>query len=220
MKSPAKIFIDFDDTLYNTARLKIELIEIFKAGGVSRADFLSSYKDYPTVTRSGFKKYDPDQQISILHKRLGIDKAKMKKELEKLIKSSAKFVFRDAGPFLEKAGRKNVFLVSFAITKFQCQKIEFSGLAGKFEKVVVSDDPKTEVIGRITKGRNNKIIFIDDRVDQIDSVKTKFPESLTILMKRKEGRFKGQSTKYADFMVKNLKEAEKIIKREIQKIET
>jgi len=211
MKKKFKIFIDFDDTLFNTAALKKDLIKIFKESGVSRANFLSSYKDYPTVTRSGFKKYDPNQQINILHKRLGIDKSGIKKELGKLIKSSSKFVFEDSGDFIKKFGEKNVYLISFARTGFQCQKIEYSGLARKFAKVVVSDDSKAKVIGKIKRGEGKEIVFIDDRMDQIDSVKKKFPESLTILMKRREGRFKGQRTKYADFTVKNLKEAEKII---------
>jgi FMN phosphatase YigB (HAD superfamily) len=212
MKSPAKIFIDFDDTLFNTAALKKALIKAFKANGVSRADFIASYKDYPTVTKSGLKKYNPDQQIEILHKRLGINKAKIKNDLRKLVESSGKFVFRDARPFLREFGKNNVCLVSFARTKFQCQKIKFSGLVGEFSKVVVSDKSKAEVIEKNIGRDKAKIIFIDDRIDQIDFVKKKFPRSVTFLMARRAGRFKERDSKFVDFEVKNLKEAEKIIR--------
>jgi FMN phosphatase YigB (HAD superfamily) len=212
MKNPAKIFIDFDDTLFNTAELKKSLIKMFKASGVSKVDFFSSYNDYPTVTKNGLKKYNPDQQISILHKRLGINKANTKKDLEKLVRTSRKFVFRDAKPFLRKFGKDNVYLVSFARTKFQCQKIKFSGLSGEFSKVTISDRSKAQIIGKIVGRKKTKIIFIDDRIDQIDVVKKKFPESTTFLMARRAGRFKERDSKFVDFEVKNLKEAEKIIR--------
>jgi FMN phosphatase YigB (HAD superfamily) len=212
MKNKAKIFIDFDDTLFNTAALKKELIKIFKANGVSEADFLSSYNDYPTVTRRGLKKYNPDQQINILHKRLGIDKAKLKSDLAKLVRISRKFVFKDAKTFLKSFGKENAYLISFARTKFQCQKIKFSGLTKEFSKVSISDQSKAQIIGRIVGKNKTKIIFIDDRIDQIDAVKKKFPKSITFLMARRTGRFKERDSRFVDFEVKNLKEAEKIIR--------
>ena len=213
MKNSAKIFIDFDDTLFNTAALKKSLVKIFKANGVSRSDFFSSYTDYPTVIRGSLKKYDPYQQIEVLNKRLGIDKIKIKKDLERLVRSSREFVFRDVRPFLKNFERKDLFLVSFAKTYFQCRKIENSGLGGEFSKVVVSDKPKAEIIGKIVGNKKTKIIFIDDRIDQIDAVKKKFPSGITFLMVRRSGRFKERESKFVDFEVKNLKEAEKIIKK-------
>jgi FMN phosphatase YigB (HAD superfamily) len=212
MKYPVKIFIDFDDTLLNTAALKKSLIKIFKANGVSKDDFLSSYSDYPSVTPSGLKKYNPDWQISILHKRLGINKIKMKKDLSKLVRSSRKFVFKDAKSFLKNFGKDNVYLVSFARTKFQCEKIEYSGLAREFSKVSISDRSKAQIIGKIIGKKKTRIIFIDDRTDQIDAVKKKFPKCATFLMARKSGRFKERDSRFVDFEVKNLKEAEKIIR--------
>jgi len=216
MKNSAKIFIDFDDTLFNTAALKKSLIKMFEANGVSKSDFLSSYKDYPTVMHGSLKKYDPYKQIGVLKKRLGIDKIKIKSDLEKLVGSSQKFVFRDAHPFLKNFERKDLFLVSFAKTDFQCRKIGNSGLVGEFSKVIVSDKSKAEIIGKILGKNKSKIIFIDDRIDQIDAVKKKFPDSIAFLMARRSGRFKERESKFVDFEVKNLKEAERIIKNKIR----
>jgi FMN phosphatase YigB (HAD superfamily) len=217
MKNSAKIFIDFDDTLFNTAALKKSLVEIFKANGVSKSDFFSSYTDYPTVMRGSLKKYDPYKQIEVLHKKLGIKKTKIKSDLEKMVRSSRKFVFRDAHPFLKNFEREDLFLVSFAKTDFQCRKIENSGLREEFSKVIVSDKPKAEIIGKIVGNKKTKIIFIDDRIDQIDAVKKKFSGSATFLMARRNGRFKERESKFVDFEVKNLKEAERIIRNKISK---
>jgi hypothetical protein len=81
--------------------------------------------------------------------------------------------------------------------------------------VTVSDKPKAEIIGKIVGNKKTKIIFIDDRIDQIDAVKKKFPSSITFLMARRSGRFKERGSKFIDFEVKNLKEAERIMKNKI-----
>jgi hypothetical protein len=74
--------------------------------------------------------------------------------------------------------------------------------AKALEKVLKKDKP----------AKKEKIYFIDDRVEQIGDVKKKFPQAITIFVKRNEGRYNDKRNKYCDFQIKNLNEALKIIK--------
>jgi FMN phosphatase YigB (HAD superfamily) len=210
--SGLKIFLDFDDVLFNTKAFKGGLINVFKKNGVSEKDFLKTYKDYPTVTRKGLKKYDPFRQIRLLEKKLGIDGAKTERDMLKFLGGGEKFVFPDVKNFLRRFGKKNLFLVSYGHTGFQDKKIENCSLAEYFQKVVVTDKMKAEVIKRLAR-REEKFFFLDDRADQIEEVKKNFPQSATFLVKRKEGRYNDRRTEHIDYVIKNLKEGLKILKK-------
>ena len=204
-----KIFIDFDDSLFNTKKFRDQLINIFLKNGVSRKDFLKTYYDYPRKTSHGLKKYDPIKQIDFLAKKRGFDGKKLKHDLDRLVLNSSEFVFDDTRIFLNNFEKNNLILISFAKTKFQCDKIKYSGLTDYFSKVIVSDKMKAEEVAKVTKNKKTLIFFIDDRADQIGPVKDIFPDSVTFLLKRKEGRYNSKKTKLVDFEIKNLKEAKK-----------
>jgi len=212
-----KIFVDFDDSLFNTKKFRDQLINIFLQNGVTRKDFFATYYDYPEKTSRGLKKYDPEKQIDILSKKRVLNKKKLKYELRRLIEDSSKFTFDDAKIFLNGFRKNNLFLISFAKTKFQCDKIKYSGLTNYFSKVIVSDRTKAEEIVKVVGDKNTQIFFIDDRPDQIMPLKDFFPTSITFLLKRKEGRYNDKKTKAVDFEIKNLKEAKQIIKNKIEK---
>ncbi|MFA5871994.1 MAG: HAD family hydrolase [Parcubacteria group bacterium] len=205
-----KIILDFDDVLFNTKAFKRDLINVFKKNGVSEKDFLATYKDYPVITKKGILKYDPFWQIKILGERRGIDVVKTRQDMLEFLNNCPQYVFRDATGFLKKFSKNKLYLVSYGHTGFQDKKIEQSGLGGFFGKIVVTDKMKAAVMRRfIRKGKD--MVFIDDRVDQINAVKKYFPNSLTFLLKRKERRYDDKKTKYVDYEIKCLKDAVKII---------
>jgi len=205
-----KIFLDFDDVLFNTKSFKRGLIGVFKKNGVSKKDFLATYKDYPTITRKGLKKYDPFRQIKLLEKKLGIDGEKTKRDMLKFLESCKKFVFSDVKNFLRHFDKNELFLISYGHTGFQDKKIENCGIAKYFREIVVTDKMKAEIIRRFA-GKKEKMIFLDDRTDQIEEVKKNFPQSITFLFKREEGRYNDKRTKSVDYKVRDLKEAFQII---------
>jgi FMN phosphatase YigB (HAD superfamily) len=212
-----KIFIDFDDSLFNTKKFVSELIKVFANCGVSQENFFKNYYDYPKKTSKGLRKYDPIQQISFLSKKKGVDGKKLKRDIKRLVLDASEFVFDDTINFLKCFKRNSLILLSFAKTNFQCDKIKYSGLTDYFSKVIVSDKIKAKEVAKAIGNKKSLIFFIDDRTDQIGPVKDIFPSSVTFLLKRKEGRYNNKKTKSVDFEVKNLKEAKKIIKNKIEK---
>jgi FMN phosphatase YigB (HAD superfamily) len=205
-----KIFLDFDDVLFNTKAFKKDLIAIFKKNKVSKKDFLATYKDYPTVTKKGLQKYDPFEQIKRLKEKLSVNGVKIKKDLLHFLAKSSDYLFKDVKKFLQEFDKKDLYLVSYGQTGFQDKKIANCALKKYFRKIIVTDKMKAEVIKRLV-GQKEKFVFVDDRVDQIEAVKKKFPQSLTFLMKRKEGRYFDKKNEFVDYEVRNLNEVKKTI---------
>ena len=207
-----KIFLDFDDSLFDTKRFVSKLVEIFLKNGVSKNDFFATYRDYPQKTVRGLQKYDPCRQIKYLESSIGVCGEKIKSDLENFVSDTSRYVFRDVDSFFSNFRRNNLYIVSFGHTGFQEKKIKNSGLRKRIRNIAVTDRSKAEIIKRFANGKE-KFVFIDDRTDQIRSVKKYFPNSATFLLKRKEGRYNSKKTKAVDFEVKNLTEAKKIIKK-------
>lgn len=214
MKNSAKIFIDFDDSLFNTKKFRSELVGVFSKNGVSKKNFFETYYDYPQRTASGLRKYDPARQIMMLRKKIKVNDLKIKKDLERLIRKAKKFVFTDTESFLARFKKRNLLLISYGYTDFQYGKIKNCGLFGKFFKVIVADGDKNKIVRKFVK-KGEPFLFIDDRIENINLIKKDFPNSVTFLLKRREGRYNDTKTKAVDFEVKNLKEVERIIKNKI-----
>jgi FMN phosphatase YigB (HAD superfamily) len=214
--SGRKIFVDFDDSLFNTKKFRDNLIKVFLKNGVTKKDFFATYYDYPEKTVKGLKKYDPKRQIMMLKRKLGIDDIKLKNNLTEFIKDTKKYVFSDIRDFLKGIKKKNLFIISYGYTDFQYKKIKNSGLYAKFEKIIITDNDKNKTIQKFVK-KGETFIFIDDRIENINLVKKYFPASTTFLLKRKEGRYNDKKTKAVDFEIKNLKQAKNIIKNKIEK---
>jgi FMN phosphatase YigB (HAD superfamily) len=207
-----KIILDFDDVLFNTKAFKRGLISVFKKNGVSEKDFLATYKDYPTLTKKGLLKYDPFRQIKILGERRGINTAKTRRDMLNFLEGCCRHVFKDVAGFLDQFPKNKLFLVSYGHTGFQDKKIEKCGIGKRFKKIMVTDKMKAAAMARFLK-REEEIVFIDDRVGQINEVKKYFPNSVTFLLKRKEGRYRDKATNYVNYEVNNLKEILKILKK-------
>ncbi len=207
-----KILIDFDDALFFTKAFKEDFIEVFKKMGVSDEQFHKSYKAYSTIKHGNISQYDPAKQIRILEKEFNINGKALAKKLDKFLEDTTRFVFKDVAPFLKSMGKDSLYLVSFGSARFQKMKMEGTKILKYFKKVKITDKLKSDAIGDlIGKNKNIKFIFIDDRIDQIKPVKKAYPQCVTILLRRKEGRYQHKKNKSADFEVKNLGEAEKII---------
>lgn len=209
-----KIFIDFDDVLFNTKKFKKDYFSIFKKNGISKKVFEDCYYDESEEGKD-VKKYDPIRHVK---KACEISKVRidvLQRDIDRFITDTNRYVFSDADDFLSSFRKKDLCLVSFSKTKFQWFKIFKSGIAGNFKKIEIVDELKSNIIGKIIRKeklkKDSDIYFIDDRAEQIRDVKIRFPQIKTILMKRKEGRYKDQRNKYCDFECSSLKQAKKII---------
>lgn len=216
-----KIFIDFDDVIFNTGKFKKELTKVFLNNGIAKDVFEKYYYDYPVRQKNGkLKKYDPLKHIERIKKNMKIPAADLKKALDKFTGDTKKYVFRDAEIFLKSFNKNDLYLVSYARTKFQENKIKNSGISKYFKKMVIIDELKSSAIKEFFRKDKIKkeegLYFLDDRVEQIESVKKKYPFIVTILVKRKEGRYSDEKNKYCDFEVKNLEEVKEIINLRIK----
>ncbi|EKE11173.1 MAG: hypothetical protein ACD_15C00133G0024 [uncultured bacterium] len=210
-----KIFIDFDDVLFNTKRFKEDYFKIFKKKGVSKKIFKECYFD-PLDNRD-IKNYDPMSHIKRVCERIKIDVDALEKEIENFTADTGKYVFSDVAEFLDKFEKKELDIISFSITNFQKAKVYNSGLTKFFSKVKIVDSLKGEIILKIIKKENllseKDVYFVDDRVEQIENVKKICPQVTTILCSRREGRYRDRKNKYCDYKIAKLKEVGSIIKR-------
>ncbi len=174
-----KIFIDFDDVLFNTTSFIKEIKEIFNNHGISSEKFQESYISYPQKDKSGkLKKYDIRKHILILEKELKQNFSLLKQSVENLMKDTSRFIFKDVESFLIKLNNKGLYLVSYGANQYQKDKIYHSGISSYFKKIKIVDKLKAEAIQAIIKQsyiNDEKIYFLDDRIEQVDNMKKIFP---------------------------------------------
>jgi|GEM_PF-475201 len=220
-----KIFLDFDDTIFNTANFKTELKNIFFQFGIAPEEFEATYLDYPQKKSVGLKVYNPENQIKKLERLKKRSLEKVESRVEFFLKDLSRFVFEDFYFFVQKFSRAELFLVSFGDSVFQRKKIAASGVEKYFKKIFVTNGSKGKIIQKEvektpiekTANKKEKVIFIDDRIDQLEEVKRENSKIILIRMKRTEGRFgelKGNLLLGKDFLeVKDFWQAERVIKK-------
>ncbi|MFZ2193748.1 MAG: hypothetical protein WAV31_05890, partial [Candidatus Moraniibacteriota bacterium] len=76
-----KLFIDFDDVLFNAKKFKTDLINIFIKNGVSKLEFENSYYSFRKKDQALGKYYDLKKQISALKKIKRLNHEKLANEL-------------------------------------------------------------------------------------------------------------------------------------------
>ena len=207
------ILIDFDDVLFDTKRFKDDVIGLFLRNGIAK-DVFDKYYHNPKRNKS-LKTYDPWRQLEMIRTGESFDIGKIKKELEAFMGDTGNYLFKDSLGFMETFDKADIRIVSYGEENFQARKIAGCGAGSRCDRVFITEELKSEIIGKILEDgdfKDDKIFFIEDRIEQIEDVKSRFPFVKTIFMRRPEGRYRDEPTKYCDFEVENLKEAEKIIK--------
>ena len=123
-----KIFLDFDDVLFNTRDFVRDYKKIFYSFGVSEKLFNKNYYGYPVKNNGRLMKYNPEKHLECLEKEPGINIAGIKKGVRDFVKNTSQYIFPDAIDFLKSFPRKELFLLSYGETKFQKLKIKNSGI--------------------------------------------------------------------------------------------
>ncbi len=211
-----KIFIDFDDVIFNTKEFRMGLEDLFNANGINKENFRKYYND-PQDQRA-IKVFSPWLLVERASKDLALDIKKINVAVGDFISDISEYVFEDFGQFIDYAGDENIYVVSYGDPEFQDQKITGSRIKTHLKNIFITGFLKAESIKKIIEdkkwNKNEKIFFIDDRIEQLEDVKQAFPRIVTILMKRPEGRYCNQlKNKFCDCEVHDLKEAEEIIEK-------
>lgn len=211
-----KLFIDFDDALFDTKQFITDIKKIFFKNGISEKIFRKYYRDpEPKKEGSIVRKYNPYKQIERI-KMQGFNTRKIEKEFFNLLKNNEKYIFKDGIAFLRELKGEELYVVSYGDKKFQREKIINSGIAEYFKKILIIDISKAVAIRKILKNKTIKngeaLIFIDDRAKFLEDIKKSYPGMVTFLLKRPEGRYNDKRTKYCDFEVRGFDEISNIIR--------
>lgn len=205
-----KIFIDFDDVLFNTRRFRDDLQNLFFQHGISREVFERHYASSPVKSKT----YDPWGHLELIKNGENMDVSEAQKELEEFMIDTNPYLFDDSVDFLKSFDDEFVCIVSYGEPKFQGMKIGECRVGKYCKEVRITDELKSSMIEKILKERSNEedVYFIEDRIEQIEDVKKRFPFVKTIFMRRPEGRYHDEPTEFCDFEARSLREAEEIIR--------
>lgn len=208
-----KIFIDFDDVLFNTMDFNEQFEGAFGSCGVDENLFRSTYKK--ARQREGIYNYSFDRHLSILEHDYGHDSKAIESAVKSLSYGADQFIFDDAEDFLKtlQKGNHELYLVSFGAPSIQEGKVDGSGLRKYFKKIIVGEISKGEKVKELLGDENGEnSLFLDDRAAHIQSVKKNCPLITTILVGRSEGRYHDKRTDSCDHVVAELTEVSDIIK--------
>lgn len=214
-----KIFLDFDDTLFDTSAFFNALQVIFEKFGVSKALFLKSYQEmkaeFPTI---GWR-YSCEMHIERLRQSLSFDEEGLRKELRVCIADTEKFLFPDAKSFLAslKVSGYSTFILSFGDIYFQTAKISGTGISQFIERNIITDKDKAVALQSEIDDDGKNAWFFDDRIHFIESVKRAFPKVRTVLVRRVGGHQEEEPNAFCDYTTNDLVGAEKIIRDYAQK---
>ena len=209
-----KIFIDFDDVLFNTKLFYEGIKNVFFENGISEEVFKKYYKDPETEKKRGIiQKYNPYKQIEKIGKT-GINTKKLKRDFSDFIKNTSQYIFEDGIEFLKKVKNEDLYIISYGDKKFQNEKIINSGISKYFKRILIAETTKAAAIRKILNKKTKEgeaLIFIDDRERFLRNIKESYPGMVTFLFNNSLGRYNDEKTGHCDFKVKNFNEVLKII---------
>ena len=203
-----KIILDFDDTILNTYKLTREFIKIFQKAGFTEKEFYANYQ----TTQEKTGGFDLETAFDLFSELKSFDKEEVKKEINRVLSKANNFVYSDFFDFADSFDKENLILISCGIASSQKTKIENSKIASFFNEIIIAQEDKVKSFKNISqKCKNEKIFFIEDKANQIDRVKKEFPEVIALKMERPQGRHINTKSELANYTVRDLHEARKII---------
>lgn len=199
------ILVDFDRTLFDIKAFTKEMAEIFENyGGI---DFFN------TLPRSKFGTYSLEKHLLLVPTKNRCKQ--VKKYLKRLFSRCPEFLFNDTGEFLSllrQDPQNRIMLVTKGEMGYQSRKVFKSliNLRRLLDGIIIVDkNSKAGIIKGLTDDFGGATLFLDDDLGELSSVKSVVPHIKTILIDRYD-QFGDRAN--ADFRVRNLQEALKIIR--------
>ncbi len=154
-----KILIDFDDTIFDTARFKSERIySAFLEYGISPEKTKEYYDGYRVLSPTfSFKKFI----YYVAHEhQIDIDESIVS---DTMFAGIHNFTFPFASKLAEKYGEENMVLLTYGDKEFQEKKVKAAGISSLFKKVEYTDEDKENYIRKFCAlNGTDKVVFIDD----------------------------------------------------------
>ncbi len=165
-----KFIFDFDDVLFdNTRQFKEHMYMHLEKAGVSRNE---AEKYYKTIPKNKF-----------WLKELLIHFSLKESLYEKILAESKNFINEELINIIKKLGKENCYIVTHGYDKWQRDKIKKTGIKSLFSEIIVVSGNKKEAVKKIcAKHKDEKVIFIDDKIRHFEDLDfVKYPNLKTIL---------------------------------------
>ena len=194
-----KIILDFDYTLFDVDKFKDAMYRAVRPYLIKKTRKFWDDEKHAIQDKLAF--YDHKAHIKNIVEPQDVKKAEA--EVNKVIKNSKKYLYKDTLDFIKKYKKHKIYIVSFGVDGFQKEKIKATGIDKK-AKVIITRGKKYPYFKKIVK-KNEVGIFIEDKGSEIDMVKKNYPEIVCYWMRRKNGRFRNDPCKNCDYKINNLK---------------
>lgn len=213
-----KIFLDFDDTIFNTNRFKRDYLRAFFAYGITEEEYNDALSADNDEIRGVLKRYDPEKQIRNLEANKGISLGALRDDIARFLKDLERYVFDDFYHFSRCFAREDLYLLSFGDRTFQESKVRGAKVNKYFSEVIITETSKGSELWKVlenAKHDGGEIAFIDDRPDQLMEVRREVKNIIPIRLVREEGRYRSLKSPRCCIECRSLLEAEKILNTQL-----
>lgn len=200
ISSQELLIVDFDRTVFDSDTLYRDLYELCEAHGISRNLLNSSLAFVPpdNLLFNFFLMVQRSQRIEPV--KIG----KVVTEMQSYVREKGHlYVFDDSRSFLGSAIKSGwkVAILTHGDLSFQLAKFVGSKLSDLCHSFTVTSEVKWR---QMEKAGTLPIIFLDDNPKNIDEVKTRFPETLVVEVKRQNSKYQTVLSVKADLVVGQL----------------
>lgn len=192
-----KIFIDFDQTLFDSAAMLTIWAKKLADKGVDPAVVLRVFRD----NLKQRKALSLDGILDDFAKEIPhFPRQRAKVAALSMFGQLKDFVYPDVWPFLDKAREFDLNIISAGERTLQTMRIKAAGLAKYFNEIICTIETKESVLKPIA-ARREKIILIDDNALVIDAMEKAAPTVVTVWLNRPNGILSDQKPQHNDFTV-------------------
>ncbi len=177
-----QIYLDFDNTLYDTVSLSQDITDIFLSAGLTKEQFDETMTEATKGKSGTFYNYSFEHHVALCQEKGYVLSHDILPELSKLTERDLSF--EDTYTFLDWA-RKNskmVYVLTAGNPDFQMKKIASTRIAEFVDDIIICHHKKPEEVA-LRKADAKHIVFVNDKVSENIAVKEKFSD-ITVITKR------------------------------------
>jgi hypothetical protein len=130
-----------------------------------------------------------------------VDAKKIKRDAESFLEDLSKYVFNDALELIKMVPKENRIIVSRGSFGWQPLKIEKSHASELFGRIFITNGKKSSVL----KSLDRMVVFIDDKGNEVDEVKSVLPDVIGVVVNRTNGKYNHVESALYDLKVDDLK---------------
>ncbi len=204
-----KIFVDFDDVLFNTRAFMDDLVAACAPLGVTPAQWHAAYRNRAGDVPGVHAPFTIARFAQILARAVGGDATALAQAMDDAtMRDLRKYVFDDSVAFLQHFSREDMFILTYGDDAFQRARIDGCGLGALVAETFVTQSQKVEVLADYLDAHPTvapaEVVYLDDRAVYFGPVKAQLPAVRTVLVMRPERRYDDAPTAACDVAVKDL----------------